>query len=693
MARFRPSAFFNLGASSRGAFSSFFLSARVWCARVHPIKVGVLGIGLGFAVGASSLTIGNCFSGRRTTLPERRLALAASIPIGDNDDLPAQAPQKKKPPTKDSVSDDGLCALAFSSNKAEIVRAVSGSTGGGDKHSSHVAVNLFGKAGVTPLMVAAYRGDVAMVRLLLDHGADPDLRSTLKPHSANDEAIRRDKSISKADTQKLLSLVQSVEAFDLSLWRTYFSPFSPPNAGITATEFAVLGGNSDVVQLLVERSTTANSDEHGGLAAPQAQSPHSRSLYDLVDMSPQVKGTEGSINEARRQGLRRAIELGFERREELRRQRRAQFPLESRLSESLVGQRHAIHVVSSAIRRKENGWTDTDSPLVLLFMGSSGIGKTETSKLIAKYLFQGDAATLQKCFIRLDMTEYQTKHEVSKFIGSPPGYVGYDEGGQLVKKLGACPNAVVLLDEVEKAHPDALTVLMQAFDEGRLTDGHGRTVDCKEAVFVMTSNMAQTEIADEAVRLRETAAIADKHLKSMSRDAGCDAVGEDGLTKRFKKDVVQPILKRHFGRDEFLGRINEIVFFLPFTAEEQQQLAEKELQLWAARARNRHDIALTWDRQIPSMVASAYDIRYGARSIKYEIDRTCVAPIARAHELGLLSKGCSVHIAPSHAPSSAATSHVEGSIRVEVHPARRAQPSLLQKVFGGATSKQHPQKE
>lgn len=151
-----------------------------------------------------------------------------------------------------------------------------------------------------------------------------------------------------------------------------------------------------------------------------------------------------------------------------------------------------------AIRRKENGWVDDDHPLVFLFLGSSGIGKTELAKQLACYIHKDKPAG----FIRLDMSEYQEKHEVAKLIGAPPGYVGHDDGGQLTSRLKQNPKAVVLFDEVDKAHPDVLSVLLQLFDEGRLTDGKGKTISCKDAIFIMTSNLASDEIANHAINLR-----------------------------------------------------------------------------------------------------------------------------------------------------------------------------------------------
>ncbi|KAI5645113.1 AAA domain (Cdc48 subfamily) domain-containing protein [Phthorimaea operculella] len=170
---------------------------------------------------------------------------------------------------------------------------------------------------------------------------------------------------------------------------------------------------------------------------------------------------------------------------------RRRFPLEQRLKQFIVGQQAAIETVAAAVRRKENGWADEEHPLVFLFLGSSGIGKTELAKQLARYMHRDDPAA----FIRLDMSEYQEKHEVAKLIGAPPGYVGHEEGGLLTRALARRSDAVVLFDEVDKAHPDVLTVLLQLFDEGRLTDGKGKLIECKNAIFVMTSNLAADEIA------------------------------------------------------------------------------------------------------------------------------------------------------------------------------------------------------
>ena len=216
---------------------------------------------------------------------------------------------------------------------------------------------------------------------------------------------------------------------------------------------------------------------------------------------------------------------------------RRKFPWEQRLKEFIVGQEGPITTIASAIRRKESGWIDEEHPLVFLFLGSSGIGKTELAKQVSKYLHKGNKAA----FIRIDMSEYQEKHEVAKLIGSPPGYVGHDDGGQLTKKLKEFPEAVVLFDEVDKAHPDVLMVLLQLFDEGRLTDGKGKTIECKKAMFIMTSNLASTEIAEHALQLRREAEDIAKEIYAGNIED--KDIGENiTISRHFKDKIIQPIL-------------------------------------------------------------------------------------------------------------------------------------------------------
>ncbi|XP_011681936.2 caseinolytic peptidase B protein homolog isoform X1 [Strongylocentrotus purpuratus] len=389
--------------------------------------------------------------------------------------------------------------------------------------------------------------------------------------------------------------------------------------GCTALHYAVLSNDINIVRILLEAGADpmiTNENGHTPMQYAKGQA-----IKQLLE--------ENSKKFSALQAKRAAEE-------------RRRFPLEQRLTEFIIGQDGAIATVAAAVRRKENGWMDEDHPLVFLFLGSSGIGKTELAKQIARYMHKD----VKNGFIRMDMSEYQEKHEVAKFIGAPPGYVGHDQGGQLTKKLKQNPNAVVLFDEVDKAHPDVLTIMLQLFDEGRLTDGKGKTIECKDAIFVMTSNIASDEIASHALQLRrEAKAMMKQRQTAQVESEAAEMTEQVTISKRFKEDVVQPILKRHFRRDEFLGRINEMVYFLPFSRAELIRLVSKELNFWATRAKDRHEMELTWDVEVLEVLADGYDVHYGARSIKHEVERRIVNQLAAAQEKLLISQGCKLHIA------------------------------------------------
>uniref|UniRef100_A0A663ES55 ClpB family mitochondrial disaggregase n=1 Tax=Aquila chrysaetos chrysaetos TaxID=223781 RepID=A0A663ES55_AQUCH len=360
--------------------------------------------------------------------------------------------------------------------------------------------------------------------------------------------------------------------------------------GCTALHYAVLADDYLTVKLLLD-----------GGANPLQKNEMGHTPLDYA--------REGEV-----MNLLKASETKFQeeqRRREVEERRR--FPLEQRLKEHIIGQESAIATV--------------------------GAGKTELAKQTAKYIHKD----VKKGFIRLDMSEFQERHEVAKFIGSPPGYVGHEEGGQLTKKLRQCPNAVVLFDEVDKAHPDVLTIMLQLFDEGRLTDGKGKTIDCKDAIFIMTSNVASDEIAQHALQLRQEAMeMSKKRIAENLEDV--QMTDKITISKQFKEKVIRPILKAHFRRDEFLGRINEIVYFLPFCHSELIQLVNKELNFWAKKAKARHNITLLWDREVMDVLADGYNLHYGARSIKHEVERRVVNQLAAAYEQDLLPRGCTLRI-------------------------------------------------
>ncbi|KAM6100497.1 mitochondrial disaggregase isoform 2-T2 [Theristicus caerulescens] len=462
-------------------------------------------------------------------------------------------------------------------------------------------VNARHRLGWTALMVAAISRNSSVVKILLAANADPNL---------GDDFSSVYETAKEKGLHSLEVLVTREDDFNNRLnIRANFK-------GCTALHYAVLADDYLTVKLLLDAGANPlQKNEMGHTPLDYAREGEVMSL---------LKASEAKFQEEQR---RREVE------------ERRRFPLEQRLKEHIIGQESAIATVGAAVRRKENGWYDEEHPLVFLFLGSSGIGKTELAKQTAKYIHKD----VKKGFIRLDMSEFQERHEVAKFIGSPPGYVGHEEGGQLTKKLRQCPNAVVLFDEVDKAHPDVLTIMLQLFDEGRLTDGKGKTIDCKDAIFIMTSNVASDEIAQHALQLRQEAVeMSKKRIAENLEDV--QVTEKITISKQFKEKVIRPILKAHFRRDEFLGRINEIVYFLPFCHSELIQLVNKELNFWAKKAKARHNITLLWDREVMDVLADGYNLHYGARSIKHEVERRVVNQLAAAYEQDLLPRGCTLRI-------------------------------------------------
>ncbi|KAI5098572.1 caseinolytic peptidase B protein-like [Silurus meridionalis] len=494
--------------------------------------------------------------------------------------------------TKDKHnSGEALLNAARSNNAEEVKRLLAD---GVDPDTRH-------RLGWTALMVASMNRLHNVVKVLLESGADPNLGDNF----SNVYGTSRDKGIHSLEV-----LVMREDEFSNRLSsRASFRD-------CTALHYAVLADDLCTVRMLLDAG--ANPLQVNDLGHTPLSYSKDGEIHTLLNEY------EGKFVEE-------------QKKKEMDERRR--FPLEHRLKEHIIGQEGAITTVASAIRRKENGWYDEEHPLVFLFLGSSGIGKTELAKQVARYIHKD----IKKGFIRMDMSEFQEKHEVSKFIGSPPGYVGHEEGGQLTKQLKQCPNAVVLFDEVEKAHPDVLTIMLQLFDEGRLTDGKGKTIECKDAIFIMTSNVASDEIAQHALQLRQEAQEQSRHRLSecLNKVQRSEKIT---ISKKFKEEVIRPILKTQFRRDEFLGRINEIVYFLPFCRSELIQLVQKELNYWAKKAKQRHDITLLWDRDVLELLTRGYNVHYGARSIKHEVERQVVNQLAAAYEQELLPKGCTLHL-------------------------------------------------
>lgn len=275
--------------------------------------------------------------------------------------------------------------------------------------------------------------------------------------------------------------------------------------------------------------------------------------------------------------------------------------LESELEKRVVGQPFAVHAVSEAIRRSRAGLSDPRKPIgVFLFIGPTGVGKTELTKALADQLFNDEEA-----IIRIDMSEYMESHSVAKLIGSPPGYVGHEEGGGLTEALRRRPYSVVLFDEIEKAHPDVFNILLQIFDEGRITDSKGRTVNCRNALFIMTSNLGSDALMD--------------YLQKSNRPRTQEAILE----------IVDPILKSHF-RPEFLNRIDEILPFLPLQPEEMEKIVAIQLKSVEERLKEKQMQLKVNPDVITYLATEGYDPLFGARPLKRLIQNKIVSLISNA---------------------------------------------------------------
>ncbi|MBA2367838.1 MAG: AAA family ATPase [Candidatus Protochlamydia sp.] len=275
--------------------------------------------------------------------------------------------------------------------------------------------------------------------------------------------------------------------------------------------------------------------------------------------------------------------------------------LEKTLGKRVIGQDLVVKAISEAVRRSRSGLSDPARPMgAFLFLGPTGVGKTELAKALAFQLFNREEA-----IIRIDMSEYMEKHAVAKLIGSPPGYVGYDEGGQLTEALRRRPYSVVLFDEIEKAHPDVFNILLQVFDDGRLTDSKGRTVNCKNALFIMTSNLGSDKLLDKM--------------------ENC----ETELSKKEIMAILNPVISNHF-RPEFINRLDEILPFLPLKEMDMEKIVVIQLQLLKKRMQDRA-IELSWTAEaVAHLAKEGYDARFGARPLKRYIQEVVVNQLSQA---------------------------------------------------------------
>ena len=295
--------------------------------------------------------------------------------------------------------------------------------------------------------------------------------------------------------------------------------------------------------------------------------------------------------------------------------------LEDQLHERLIGQNEAVNAVADAVRRSRAGLQDENRPIgSFIFLGPTGVGKTELAKALAETLFNDENA-----IVRIDMSEYQERHNVSRLVGAPPGYIGYDEGGQLTEAVRRQPYSIILLDEIEKAHPDTFNILLQVLDDGRLTDNKGRVANFKNAIIIMTSNLAAETILEN---FEDLEAVGDEHR------------GEIISTT---KNEVLDTLKEEL-RPEFLNRIDEVIVFLPLTKEEIKQilllLLRKTEKLLA---RQKLKLQIT-EKALDHLADAGYDPQFGARPMKRALQDLLVNELSKEVLSGAFAAGDTVYV-------------------------------------------------
>jgi ATP-dependent Clp protease ATP-binding subunit ClpC len=299
--------------------------------------------------------------------------------------------------------------------------------------------------------------------------------------------------------------------------------------------------------------------------------------------------------------------------------------MEEILHKRVIGQDEAVKAVARAIRRGRVGLKDPKRPIgSFLFLGPTGVGKTELSKALSEVLFGNEDA-----MIRVDMSEYMEKHSVSKIIGSPPGYVGYDEGGQLSEKIRRKPYCVVLFDEIEKAHPDVFNILLQVLDDGHITDAQGRRVDFKNTVIIMTSNAGARNIVDTS--------------KQLGFVGGGDATQNQKTYEEMKKGVMEDV--KGIFRPEFLNRIDDIIVFHSLEKDEIKSIASIMLNEVKSRIKENMDITLDFtEAALDKLSEVGFDRQYGARPLRRAIQSSIEDMLAEEILSGRFTNGASVTV-------------------------------------------------
>ena len=285
--------------------------------------------------------------------------------------------------------------------------------------------------------------------------------------------------------------------------------------------------------------------------------------------------------------------------------------MEDYLHARVIGQDEAVNIVSNAIRRSRAGLSDPNRPIgSFIFLGPTGVGKTELCKALASFLFD-----TEESLVRIDMSEFMEKHSVAKLIGAPPGYVGYEEGGYLTEAVRRRPYSLILLDEIEKAHHDVFNILLQVLDDGRLTDGQGRTVDFRNTVIVMTSNLGSQVIQDLA---------SEHNYQAM-------------------KEAVMTIVGQHF-RPEFINRLDECVVFHPLEKNQIRNIASIQIQYLQKRLLDKDMKFVVSEKALDHLAAAGYDPVYGARPLKRTIQQLLENPLSKSILEGKYQSGDTIKV-------------------------------------------------